>query len=210
MWEWISANSDVLSIVISLATLGVWATYLQLLLIAFRRQRKPKILINRGGGTSMSAHCLISNMSAEPIYVENIIVKLEMGSEEHSLPVTDIRQHQEEGSESAALSERTRQGPLERGKFMSIGTFGSLIDRAVRQAGVSPEQYESLTETFDCFELTVIAAYGADDLAIAAARRFNVRGSDQDRDLIPQTPETRQIYQRRERRRIQRLLQEHL
>jgi len=210
MLEWISANSATLSVLISLATLAVWAIYLQLLLIAFRRQRKPKILINRGGGTNMSAHCLISNMSAEPIYVESIIVKLEMGSEEHSLPVTDIRQHQEEGREAAMLSERTRQGPLERGKFMSIGTFGSLIDRAVRQSGLSPEEYESLTEMFDSFELTVIAAYGADDLAIAAARRFNVRGSGEDRDLIPYTTDTHQIYQRRERRRIQRLLQEHL
>jgi hypothetical protein len=44
---------------------------------SYRRQRRPKILINLGGGSTPDARCLIGDMSAEPIYVESLIITVE-------------------------------------------------------------------------------------------------------------------------------------
>ena len=48
--EWLSSNSSAISAVTSFFTLLVWLFYAQLLYLNFRRQRQPKIIINRGGG----------------------------------------------------------------------------------------------------------------------------------------------------------------
>lgn len=42
----------------------VWLTYLHLLLIFYRRQRRPKVLNTRGRSQDITAHWLISNMRA--------------------------------------------------------------------------------------------------------------------------------------------------
>ena len=48
----------------------------QLLYLNFKRQRQPKIIINRGFGRTLQARCVISNMSPEPIFIEHIIAIL--------------------------------------------------------------------------------------------------------------------------------------
>lgn len=67
MLEWISEHSDALNVLLSAAMLLVWLGYFEVFLRGYRRERRPKILISRGSGSSLRAHCLLSNMSAEAI-----------------------------------------------------------------------------------------------------------------------------------------------
>ena len=48
MWQWISSNYHFLSLLANFGMLIVWVFYLQLFIGSFNRQRRTKILINRG------------------------------------------------------------------------------------------------------------------------------------------------------------------
>ena len=74
--EWISSHGTFLQFMTSLGTLAVWIFYAQLLYAGFRRQRRPKVVINQVMGLSTQGRCLISNMSAEGIHIETVQVWL--------------------------------------------------------------------------------------------------------------------------------------
>src|SRR5690606_34596270 len=74
--DWITEHSDLINVMSNVGMLVVWITYLQVFLAGYRRQKKATILINRGGGGGLEAHCLVTNMSAEAIYVHTLIARL--------------------------------------------------------------------------------------------------------------------------------------
>lgn len=77
MYEWIQEHNKVLSVLISFGTLLIWLVYAQLLYSGYRRQVRPRIVINRGKHRDLNALCIISNMSAEAVFVEHILARLE-------------------------------------------------------------------------------------------------------------------------------------
>ncbi|MGM0559733.1 MAG: hypothetical protein ACQETX_01535 [Pseudomonadota bacterium] len=202
MLEWIKEYSDVLNVLTNVIVVLVWVTYLHLLLISYRRQRRPRILINRGGSQDVNAHCLISNMSAESVYIQSLIVTLKSEEEEWTAAVTDIDDLQ--AKDVTHPQETTHQGPLAPGAYMDAGCFSNLIERAARKAGLSEQD---LKKTIRELELMVVAAYGADDMSIAAKRSFHLKGND---ELTPQSVAAQQVSSRRARRKVDRFLAEHL
>ena len=74
MVEWISENSDLINAVSSAAMLLVWVAYLQVFLHSYRRQLRPKIVVNRAAGTALESSCFVSNMSSESIYTLNALL----------------------------------------------------------------------------------------------------------------------------------------
>jgi len=106
-----------------------WFTHAQLLYLGFRRQRSPRLIINRGRNKDINALCLISNMSAESVFIEYIIAELETSASTITMDVTDFElEYLESGdssdgqSDQAAgnqrplnASENTRQGPIQPG-----------------------------------------------------------------------------------------------
>ncbi len=143
MFDWISQNKDVLNVLIGFATLMVWVVYAQLLYNGYKRQRRPRIVINRGRYKGVDALCLISNMSAESIFVQHIVARLETDKGDYFQDVTELEQNYQEGdeererqstSDTPSLSDSTRQGPLGPGEFVHIGAFNSVIERIARCA----------------------------------------------------------------------------
>lgn len=202
MIEWLKEYSDVLNVLANATMILVWMIYLHLLLIAYRRQRRPKLLINRGGSHDVNGHCLISNMSAESVYIQSLIVTLKSQEEEWTAAVTDIEDLN--AVDAARPQETTHQGPLAPGAYMDAGCFSNLIERAARKAGLSEQD---LKETIRELELMVVAAYGADDMSIAAKRSFHLKGNN---ELTPQSVAAQQVSSRRARRKVDRFLAEHL
>lgn len=198
MLQWLSQHSDSLSLVADLAMVAVWLTYLQIFLLAHLRQRQSSILINRGAGTSIDAHCLISNMSAEPIYVQTIIGALKTGDRKWTAAVTDLDDIGERQPEK--VSDVTSQGPLGVGEFTDLGTFADLAKRAARAKNIA---VENLAEEYQAMELTVVAAYGPDKHSVAASREFEI---GKDGELTPKTVTSTQIRSLRKRRQIDRYL----
>ncbi len=99
MFEWIENNKEIITVFTSIATLLVWVIYAQLLYLSFRRQRSPSLIINRGRNKDINALCIISNMSAESIFIQYIIVELETSEGKITMDVTDLEQAYNKGDE---------------------------------------------------------------------------------------------------------------
>ncbi|MFD0859693.1 hypothetical protein [Roseovarius aquimarinus] len=199
MWAWIAENSAALSVLVSCLTALIWIGYFQLLFISFRRQRRTRILINRGAGKGTDARCLISNMGAEPLYVMSILATIHDGQEQVTSEVADL--HRSEKEQLGAEDRETHQGPLMSGDFMDIGRFSTLIERCARGAGGIGD-----SRNVQSLHLLVIAAYGADDLSVGAERHFTVCEKDGETLVDPDSISTTQLRSRSERRRLERTL----
>lgn len=201
--QWMSENSGLMGSAIGLVTLLVWGVYLQLFYNTYRRQRRATILVNRGAGLGKGARCLVSNMSAEPVYVLCILARLDRDGNVCTYPVTDLEPH---GEGTAHAHRTTHQGPLLSGHFMDLGTFSSIVDRVPEDGALAErDKRENETFPFTGLEIEVIAKYGSSDSVISAKRRFEPR-EDQERDLRPATLDTIQFRSRRRRREVQELL----
>jgi len=150
MFDWISQNKDVLNVLIGFATLMVWVVYAQLLYNGYKRQRRPRVVINRGRHKGVDALCLISNMSAESIFIQHIVARLETDQGTYFQDVTELEQNYQEGDEererhssgdTPSLSDSTRQGPLGAGEFVHIGAFNSVIERIAQREGLRLDQH---------------------------------------------------------------------
>ncbi|TWI56574.1 hypothetical protein IQ22_01025 [Pseudomonas duriflava] len=208
MLDWLREYRDVLTLLISGCTLLVWVFYAQLLLSGFKRQRRPRLIINRGAGKGVGALCLLSNMSAEPIFINQLIVHLHTSRGTLKADVTDVRQSSEDDfDQEVELYKATRQGPLKTGDFTHIGTFQRLIARVaaahdLELAGLKPPE----GWTFTGLEIYVIAFYGSDKQPIGVRRRFRL-GQYEDHycSLIAESRQTEQFTSIRQRRQVQRI-----
>lgn len=199
MWDFVKNNHGAISAIASALMLVIWALYFQLLLNSYRHRIRPKININRGGGRSSGSRCVITNMSAEAIYVEAIIVSLHDGGKKRICSLSDL-----DITLSADRDIRPQlfQGPLESGEFIDIGSFDGLIERA---EDIS-EGEEADPGVAESVEVMVVATYTADDGLVAAERRFDLPRQDGRRLLAPVTFSTRQIRSRWERRSIEKIM----
>jgi hypothetical protein len=203
MWTWISENSGALNVLVSAAMLVVWGVYLQLILQSYRRERRPKILISRGAGTGLRSRCLLSNMSAEAIYIHSLAAKLGLAEEKKFAAVTDLGDLDDPGLDGRP---KTYQGPVAAGDFIDIGTFEAILGRAGWQSLPDPAAVQDggLIE----LELTVIATYRSEDLIVGATRCFELEANGAGADdtgwtIKARTADTRQIRSKTERKALQ-------
>lgn len=204
MLEWLSGNSDLLSLVASWAMVAIWIVYLQVFLRSFRRQTLPKIVINRAAGSSLDASCFVSNMSSDPIYIESVIVSVEFGKDAIACTVTDFDffDDQKKVKDPKRL---THQGPLAPSQYSSLGTFSYLIETVARRTGHDVKQMKASGESLEV-EITIIADYASETLLIGAKRNFIGHWHDEHWKLAPETPDTYQVRSKRERKRIYKTL----
>ena len=126
MLDWLSENSAALTVALNGAMLLVWLAYLQVFLSTYLLARRPRIIINRAGGNDLDAYILVSNMSQEPVYVQNLYCTVHTGEGSFSATITDREVVQKHGHDHPRGV--TNQGPLSRGDFMTVGTFGNLLE----------------------------------------------------------------------------------
>jgi hypothetical protein len=206
--DWLVNNRELLSLLANLGMLVVWITYLQVFISSYRRQNKPKILINLGGGRELDSRCLVSNMSADPIYVQSIIARLHTADREIACPVTEL-DGVEDWEEPSDLRLWSRQGPLHAGHMRDMGSLRSILNHVLRSK-LSDEDASAVEADLVSFELQVAAVYGSEDLLVGAKRQFEVERKDDQVCVQPVTVDAQQIRSRRERKEISRLLEREL
>jgi len=208
MWNWLSQNTPVLSLAVSMAMLIVWIVYLQLLLYGYQRQRRSSILISRGAGQGIRSRCLITSMSAEPLYVTSIVATLETEAKSYEYALTDLRDLPEDLGADPRSS--MRQGSLSTGDYLDIGHFDDLVEQLV-ETDAELSRLGPWANTVIALDLTVVALYGPDLIAVGASRRFSFvdEGAGCLR-IRPETLTTRQLRSRRQRRQLMRKLASHL
>ncbi|UPQ84152.1 hypothetical protein M0M42_07065 [Pseudomonas knackmussii] len=215
MIEWLMNNQQLISLLISASTLLVWVFYAQLLLLNFRRQRKPSLIINRGAGKGLGSLCLISNMSAEPMFINQLTVSIETSKGPLEVDVTDIRQSidEEDGaSPDLPIYQTTHQGPMRSGDFIHIGTFQGMLLAVAEQHGIELDGLKPVGDwEFHTLEVRAVAFYGPERHPIGVLRRFRLHGcGEPDCALIPESPFTHQLLSRRDRRKVRQWLSESL
>lgn len=200
-WDWFAANTSVFNLLVNLGMLLVWGIYLDLILRSHRRARRFKILISIGGRDGLGARCLITNLSAEPVYVVRVWATVTTGEDRWSSAVTEYGAL---GEDTPLNPERmTRQGPLLTGHWRDIGSLFELFDRArgVRGEREPMDQLDTRHLPSEV-ELTVAALYGSGDIPVGARRRFTVTADEDVWRVEPATPDTEQIRDRRSRRQL--------
>ncbi len=209
MIEWVIQNQPLITLVISASTLLVWVFYAQLLLRNFQRQRKPSLIINRGAGQGLGALCLVSNMSAEPMFINQLVVCVESSEGPLEVDVTDIRQSVgDDATPELAVHMTTHQGPLRSGDCIHVGTFRGMLRRVAERHGIELDGDRPLGGIlFHGLEVRAVAFYGPERHPLGVVRRFRLLDlASPECRLLPESPYTRQLSSRRERRQVRRWL----
>ncbi|WP_172292444.1 hypothetical protein [Pseudoruegeria sp. HB172150] len=204
MLQWFQQNGQVLNLAVNFAMVGIWIVYLQLFWRSYRRQLSANILISRGAGAGMGARCLISNMSAEYVFIEGVILLLRRGEESWSTVIT----HSEGLGANGEQGWKRNEGPLAAGDYLDIGRFDDLLQRAF--GSVREEDAKGAAPDFDSFEVWVISEYTAERRMVFVRRKFNVEQRGGRWTLHADRIETEQVRGGQKRARIEQILEEHL
>ncbi|KAA0014119.1 hypothetical protein F0A17_00135 [Billgrantia pellis] len=217
MFEWLSRHVDALTVLTNIGTLLIWLVYAQLLYLGFRRQRRPRLLINRGRKSGIDALCIISNMSAEPIFLQHIIAELRTSIGVITVDVTDrkdtydqraeVEGRQRQGRNAASNApidkDGSHQGPLEPGGFVHIDSFGELTLRLAQAGNMGMDGLRPTGDvTFLSLTIRLICVYGSEDLPVGAERQFDYIDHEPSRGLVPATWDTKRLASRRQRHRL--------
>ncbi|EPC04297.1 hypothetical protein L861_02970 [Litchfieldella anticariensis FP35 = DSM 16096] len=203
--DWFSANASAINAIASVLTLFVWLFYAQLLYAGYKRQRRPRILINRGRGKDIHSLCIISNMSAESIYVQGIVAVLETSDGELKLDISEYQQSEDEDRQRY----QTHQGPLESGDYLHVDTFHDIVRRVAGAHHIDLDGYRPRGDvSFQSLEIRLLSIYGPEDRPIGARRRFLFEDDGQACSIRPTTLDTQRLNSAQERRMIQRWMRE--
>ncbi|MEA1081099.1 hypothetical protein [Marinobacter qingdaonensis] len=217
--NWLSQHHQSITALTSIATLMIWLVYAQLLYKGYRRQRRPRLIINRGKSKDINALCIISNMSAEPVFIEYIVAELQTSHGTIVMDVTDLERGyddqgkpegvEQEGQRPIAdvVRDNTRQGPLESGGYLHIGTFRDIVERVAKAADIELQGYRPTNGIeFQWLTIQLIGIYGPEDLPMGAERSFKLHAADDQCDLTPDSWDTKHQNSRLQRYRLRRKL----
>ncbi len=186
--DWLTDHAQAISAVSSLAMLCVWLVYLQLFLRVFRRDRRPRLLVQQSAGTSTDSECRLVNMSEGPIDVACVILVSETDQETRTHDLAQLATHaagrrpQPERSRPSA-----RRGPLAQGEYVSLGTFEELLANAAAGS-------DSVGDSgAGCLELRVIFFYRTYDRPLGVRRRFRFQDGDSPQRIVAEEPRTHQL-----------------
>lgn len=221
--DWLSQHHDSVTALTSLGTLLIWLIYAQLLYKGYRRQRRPRLIINRGKRKDINALCIISNMSAEPVFIEYIVAELETSRGRIVMDVTDFERGSEGASEGdkqegvrhepeqipERVRDNTRQGPLQPGDFLHIGTFETIVRRIANNANITMQGGRPSGDVeFQRLTIQLIGIYGPEDLPMGAERSFRLYADGNGCELAPESWDTKHMNSRRQRHKLRAKLEQ--
>ncbi len=219
MLNWIAEHQKSLSVIASFSSVLIWLVYAQLLYLGFRRQRSSRLIINRGRNKDISALCLISNMSAESVFIQYIIAELHTSQGVITMDVTDFEQEYNKGDEDEEqrnndtsgvidVTENTRQGPIKPGGFSHIGTFKELVERIARCENINMDGHMPQSDIeFSHITIRLIGIYGPENKPIGAERGFDLTYNEEQFSLRPASWDTKQLTSMRQRRKLHKIVE---
>lgn len=213
MLDWITEHNTLVNTLTSIGTLLIWLFYAQLLYMGFSRQRRPRMLINKGVGNEfIDSPCLVCNMSQESVFVFFMVIQLKTSKGLFTAPMTDISDDIRQ-DDKPGLRERTRQGPLASGACLELVSFREMIAAIAAQEGIETDNGYPCDPDIEMewMEIHVISIYGSDDKAFGAVRRFQICANEDTREveLLPSSLDTSRRKSWRYRRLIKQWLRKY-
>lgn len=201
--------APLVSAIMAGTTALIWIVYLNVFLSSYRRQRRPSILITSGAGRGMRAHCFVTNLGLEPIFLLDIILDLTQPDGTRFRAVIPERNERWVNDDQPDIDDArggTNVGPLRSGEEIDIGRFSTMIERACME---NPQVRADMP--LACVEVTVVSITAAGAALCGASRRYRVDSDEQGAvRLRPTTIKARQLQGVLARRRLSRELTRHL
>ena len=193
-------HAEVLSALTSVGLLAVWMFYAQLFYKGYKRQRRPRIIIDQMSGPGTESTCVLTNLSKEPVYLESVIAVARTGDSVLSATVTDHEPVSSVDQGEHQIVALMRQGPLSPTDLIAVGTIEDLARRAVESGG----EADQLMAHLETLEVRVVATMSSEDNAIGAWKRFEVDFRPGRERCRPVRLGTKQMLTRKEKRQVNR------
>lgn len=185
--DWLRENAPLLSALGTCGMFLIWAVYASLFYLEFRRRRWPQLFLHEAGGGATGSTCLLVNLGREPVHVLCSMAACDG---------VQARLHDTSGRDGLPSVQRAKQGPLEAGKSLTLGSFDDIRREIDAASNAPPEKRDYVVD------VRVAAINGDASWPVGASRRFciDVHGGR----VMPQTPTTRQLHSKRQSAEVQR------
>ncbi|AWH53641.1 hypothetical protein C1924_10870 [Stenotrophomonas sp. ESTM1D_MKCIP4_1] len=197
--------APLLTAVMTCVTALIWVVYLNFFLRSYRRQQRPSILITSGAGRHLDAHCFVTNLGLEPVYLLDVVIDLI--EPDGTVVRAVIPERTEQWSKTAPsedddIRRATNVGPLSSGGERDLGRFRTLIDRAGTE---NPDIQTG--NAFTSLEITVVIVTASHAELCGASRCYGIEyGADGAAKLKPRTIKAAQLQGYFARRKLTKLL----
>jgi len=187
----------------------IWVVYLNFFLRSYRRQQRPSILITSGAGKDLDAHCFVTNLGLEPVYLLDVVIDLiePTGKVVRAIiPERTERWSQAIPGDADDVRRATNVGALSSGGERDLGRFRTLIERA------SMENPDIAAENaFTSLEVTVVTVTASQAELCGASRCYRIeQRAGGNARLRARTIKARQLQGYFARRSLTRLLTDQL
>ncbi len=197
--DWFANNTHVASAIANVGLLVVWIVYAHVLYQDLRSKQRPRIIIDYMRMSGDGAACVVTNLSTAPIYLECVIGVIISDDGEVAAAVGDRDLLEAHSADARELVARMRQGPMEPGELIWVGTIKEIATRAAENADDPEQQLQALK----ALEVRVVATMSSEDKPIGAWKRFDIEmPADGSEHIKAQRLDTVQMKTRREKRRV--------
>lgn len=198
-------HAPLITAAMTCVTALIWVVYLSFFLRSYRRQQRPSILITSGAGKDLDAHCFVTNLGLEPVYLLDVVIDLiEPDGKVVRAVIPERTERWSEGcpGDDEDVRRVTTVGPLSSGGERDLGRFRTLIDRASTE---NPDIKSGVA--FTSLEVTVVTVTASQAELCGAARCYRIEhGAQGEPRLKAQTIKARQLQGYFARRSLTRLL----
>ncbi|MDR9498211.1 MAG: hypothetical protein RI556_03480 [Hydrogenovibrio sp.] len=172
----------------------VWVVYFQLFFKQYQRRRRPYLVIHHAQNEQIDALCLLVNMSEEPVHIQNVHVQIYLADQRTQ--TFTVTEYARVNPDDKNLQRILRQGPLQAGGYLVLGSFRNLImGRKSRE-----ESAEFLLSEVKEIEVRTTGIHGSTPHPIGVRRRFFLEHPKGDAPVIfPQNIHTEQLIGRKDR-----------
>lgn len=181
----------------------VWIVYFQIFFLQYQRNNRPYLVIHHAQNENPDALCLLVNMGKETVHVQCVQVVLHTrAGEEKMMTVTAYRRV---GADDSNVHQVLRQGPLQPGGYLVLGSFRNII------LGRRSEDNESdyLFEDITALEIRAAVFHGPSSHPVGARRSFRLE-HEGGPGIFPKNIYTEQLNRRRDRHDVRRWLESEL
>ncbi len=178
----------------------IWIVYFQLFFFQYKRNNRPYLVIHHAQNENPDALCLLVNMGKETVHVQCVQVVLQTrAGEEKTLTVTEYRRV---GADDSNVHQVLRQGPLQPGGYLVLGSFRNII--LGRRSDDSDSDY--LFEDITAVEIRAAVVHGPSRYPVGVRRSFRLEHERQT-EIFPRNIHSEQLNRRRDRHEIRRWLE---
>jgi hypothetical protein len=174
----------------------IWIVYLQLALSQHRRSSRPFLVIHHARDNDPDAPCLFVNMSREPVHVQCVLLRIQDKEGLHDKLISDYDQVKSDGTD---LRFRLRQGPIEPGGYLILGSFRELL--------LGNGNADKTLANIQHVEICVAVVHGPSSHPIGARRFFEVKREGNESSLHAFSIHTEQLVSRRKRATVRRWIE---